>query len=79
MRSQALSRASFVSHVAKITGIAGETRYLADRAEVTEVKRARKFRSEQAAETAAKAHIKAFPPVIQRSMAFEIVPAATVR
>lgn len=68
-----------MSHLAKITGIGGDTRFLADREEVTEAKRARKFRSEKAAETAAQAYIESFPPVIQRSMNFEIVPAELAR
>lgn len=64
-----------MSHVAIIVGVLGGKRFLADRTEVSEAKRAKKFRSERAAEEAAKAHIAAFPAVIQRHMTYEVVPA----
>lgn len=63
-----------MSHVAVIVGIMGGERYLAKGHEVTEVKKARKFRSEKAAEQAALAHIRAYPPVIQRAMKYQVKP-----
>lgn len=64
------------SHVAVIVGISGAERYLGrDRREVPEKKEAKRFRSPDAAERAAKAHIEAFPPVITRSMKYRVIPA----
>lgn len=64
-----------MSHVAVIVGVSGEERFLADHRVVSEKKQAKKFRSEASAETAAKAHIAAFPAVIQRHMTYQVVPA----
>lgn len=59
-----------------ITGVGGGERYLGrDRSEVNEAKHAKKFRSPDAAATAARAHIEAFPPVIQRAMKFKVEEA----
>lgn len=64
-----------MAHLAKITGISGCERFLANRCEVDDVKKAKRFRSEEAAKRAAEAHIKAYPRVVQRAMKFEIVRA----
>lgn len=66
-----------MSHVAVIVGISGLERYLdRERRETTDKKQAKRFRSPVAAESAAKAHIGAFPPVIQRQMGYQVVEAA---
>lgn len=62
------------AHVAVIVGISGLERYLVRQGEVTERKRARKFRSEQSAARAADEHIKAQPGVIQRAMKYRVEP-----
>jgi hypothetical protein len=64
-----------MSHVAIIVGIAGGERYLAHGKETIEAKQARKFRSEKAAEQAARDHIRAHPPFIQRLMKYQVRPA----
>lgn len=55
-----------------IVGISGAERFLRERDETPEEKKALRFRSERAAEDAAKAHIDAFPAVIRKSMAFRV-------
>jgi hypothetical protein len=60
------------THVVIIEGLSGRQRYLARGLEVDEQKHARRFRSEGSATAAARAHIEAFPRVIQRQMRFEV-------
>lgn len=65
-----------MSCLAKITGISGIERYLArDGSETPEKKRAKRFRSEDAARQAARTHVAVFAPVVQRLMRYEAVPA----
>lgn len=67
-----------MSHIAIIEGISGIERFLnpdAPKGEVTEVKKAKRFRSEKAAEQAATEHIGNHPRVIQRAMKYRVVPA----
>lgn len=65
-----------MSYVAIIEGIAGGERFLKGRTETPEEKAAQRFRSERAAEEAARRHIQSFPPVIQRAMRFKVEPRA---
>lgn len=60
---------------AVIEGIGGEERYL-DRkgGETVVARRIWHFRTETAAATAARAHIDAYPRVVQRAMRFRVVP-----
>lgn len=64
-----------MSHVAIIVGVSGIERYLRGREESVDQKRAQRFRTERAAERAAISHINAFPPVVQRYMAYRVRPA----
>jgi hypothetical protein len=63
-----------MSFVAVIVSIAGDERFLGPHHETFEEKKARKFRSEAAAEKAAKAHVEAFPRCISRQMRFRVEP-----
>lgn len=66
-----------MAHVAVIVGISDVERFLAPNGtESWEEKGARRFRSPETAKAAAQAHIKAFPPVIQRYMKFRVEPRA---
>lgn len=62
------------AHVAIISGISGCERYLARGRETPEEKRARRFRSAEAAREAAQAHIGTYPKVVQRAMGFRVEP-----
>lgn len=65
-----------MSYHAKIIGISGIERFLArDGGETAEKKRARRFRSDEAARAAARMHVAVFAPVVQRSMRYDAVPA----
>lgn len=64
-----------MTHIVIITGVSGRESYLGQGREVLEEKRARKFRSPDSAATAGQAHIRAYPPVVQRAMKFKVEPA----
>lgn len=63
-----------MAHLAKIIGLVTERYLTKSRDESPDKKRAKRFRSEKAAEQAAQEHIKAFPPVIQRAMKYQVLP-----
>lgn len=61
-----------MAHVAIIVSIAGDERYLRGHEETPEAKKAQRFRSEESAKAAARAHIEAFHPCIRRNMSFRV-------
>jgi hypothetical protein len=61
-----------LAHLVVIEGISGLQRFLAHRREVNDQKHAQRFRSEQSAAVAAREHIAAYPPVVQRQMRFTV-------
>jgi hypothetical protein len=65
-----------MSFVAIITGIAGEDRFLSPTVETAEARRAKRFRSEGAAEAAAQAHVRLHPAVIQRHLTYRVEAVA---
>lgn len=68
-----------MSHLVTVIGVSGNERYLRDPAtrgaagETGELKRARRFRSEDGARRAAEKHIGLEADCIQRAMSFRVV------